>query len=383
MHFWALTILSLCVFWVAYVYVLYPLLLVLLSALLRRPAPQPYPDGAWPSVHILIPAFNEEKVLEEKLVTTLALDYPRDRLRITVISDRSTDGTDEIARRFAAEGIEFIRNEEQKGKIRTLSELGVQSRSEILLITDANAIFAQDALKKLIAHFRDPAAGIVNGNRRLIRSASMAGEGESAYWQYETLLKRAESDVISNAFITGAMTAIRQKLFLALPGDLEFDHVLPLHVVHEGFRVVFAADARFHEGTAVSSKAEWKVRVRNAVRGFTMVREMGRYIRIWRHPLFVAHVYSRKVLRWMIGIPALGALAANLFLIGLPLFQLLLAAQILFYAAALTGGILERCGRPSALLALPYYFCLVNAASLVGLSRAFRGKRMAVWTTTR
>jgi poly-beta-1,6-N-acetyl-D-glucosamine synthase len=383
MQLWALVLLGLCAFWAAYVYVLYPLLLLALSALMRRPTPPPFAEGAWPSVHILIPAFNEEKVLEEKLRTTLALDYPRDRLRITVVSDRSTDGTDAIARRFVPEGIDFIRNEEQKGKIRTLSELGLQSRSDLLLITDANAIFAPDALRKLAAYFGDPAAGIVNGNRRLVSSASMAGEGESAYWQYETLLKRAESDVISNAFITGAMTAIRQRLFVALPGDLEFDHVLPLHVINQGFRVVFAPDARFHEGTAVSSRAEWKVRVRNAVRGFTMVREMGRYIRVTRHPLFVAHVYSRKVLRWMMGLPMLGALAANVALAGQPAFRVLLAAQALFYALAGLGWLLERLGRPQALLALPYYLCLVNAASLVGMTRAFRGKRMAVWTTTR
>ncbi|MCE9613362.1 MAG: glycosyltransferase [Lentisphaerae bacterium] len=379
----ALAVFSLCVLWMAYVYVLYPLFLVVVGTWRRAAPPSPPPDAQWPSVHILIPAFNEERVIARKLDSTLALDYPRDKLRITVASDQSTDQTDAIAQGYAGRGVEFIRHDVRKGKIRGLSELGMASTADILVITDANALFAPDALRQLMRWFQDPRVGIVNGNRRLIRSATMAGEGEGSYWAYETMLKRAESDVISNAFITGAMTAIRRALFFPLPGDLEFDHVLPLHVVNSGYRVVFAADARFEEDTAVSSTAEWKVRVRNAVRGFTMVREMPRYIRMLRHPLFVAHVYSRKVLRWAIGIPALGAFAANLFLLQVPLFQLAFAGQVLFYALALAGWQLERRGHPNALLALPYYFCLVNAASLVGMTRAFRGKRMAVWTTTR
>jgi cellulose synthase/poly-beta-1,6-N-acetylglucosamine synthase-like glycosyltransferase len=383
MHALALAMFWLCAFFIAYVYLLYPLLLILAGYLCRRPPPPPLPDAELPTVHVLIPAYNEEKIIARKIEGTLNLDYPKERLLCTVISDRSTDATDSIVQRYTNRGIRFLRNEVNKGKIQTLSEIGSQSQADVLLITDANAIFDRDALRKLVAHFADPCVGLVNGNRIMERTATMAGEGEGAYWVYETALKRAESDVFSNAFITGAMTAIRRPLFVPLPGYLEFDHVLPLHVVNQGYRVVFAADALFYEATAVSSRAEWRVRVRNAVRGFTMVLAAGRYISFRRHPWFVLHVYSRKVLRWSVAIPVIGLLVSNAALLRTPVFQVAGALQALFFAAALAGLFLDRLGLRQRWLALPFYFCLVNAASLVGFFQAIRGRRLAVWTTGR
>ncbi len=385
-----MTIVALLIFWgsviwVLCVYLLYPALLLILGACRRIPQKSDdLADSALPSVIMLIPAYNEQEVIASKLENALAQDYPMGKLQIVVISDCSTDKTDAIAAGFADRGVRFQRNTEQKGKIRTLSDLGAKAEADIILITDANAIFDVNAIRMLVAPFRDPHVGIVNGNRRLVPSASMAGEGEGVYWRYETLLKKAESDVFSNAFITGAMTAIRKELFLPLPGYLEFDHVLPLHVVNQGCRVVFAESARFEEDTAPHAGAEWRVRVRNAVRGFTMVLEMRRYLNISRHFGFVLHVWLRKVLRWLIGVPALAALGANAILVTVhPFYMLLFLGQIAFYAAAAAGWALERSGRTRPLLALPFYFCLVNAASLVGLWRALRGQRLAVWKTGR
>jgi cellulose synthase/poly-beta-1,6-N-acetylglucosamine synthase-like glycosyltransferase len=370
--------------WIASVYALYPALLLFLGTCRRKPQYASLPDRDLPSVLMLIPAYNEQDVISRKLENALGLDYPSGKLDILVVSDCSTDRTDAIAKGFAHRGVRFLRNTEQKGKIRTLSDLGAQAKTDIILITDANAFFAKDALRMLIAPFSDPRVGIVNGNRRLIPSASMAGEGEGVYWRYETMLKKAESDVFSNAFITGAMTAIRTSLFLPLPGYLEFDHVLPLHVVNQGYRVVFEERARFEEDTAPHANAEWRVRVRNAVRGFTMVVEMRRYLHLFRHPGFVLHVWLRKVLRWLIGIPALAALCANLLLLAVhPFYVLTLLGQTAFYATACAGWAMERRGTPHPLLALPFYFCLVNAASLVGLWRAVCGQRLAVWKTGR
>jgi cellulose synthase/poly-beta-1,6-N-acetylglucosamine synthase-like glycosyltransferase len=211
----------------------------------------------------------------------------------------------------------------------------------------------------------------------------MVGEGEGVYWIYETRLKQADSDVFSNAFVTGAMTAIRQELFLAIPGYLEFDHILPLHVVNKGFRVAFAMDARFFEETAPSSRAEWNVRVRNAVRGFSMVLLMKRYLNLRKHPWFVLHVYSRKVLRWLVAFPMAGILLSSLLLLDIQFFRLTIMAQVLFYGAALVALGIDLSGRKQGFFALPFYFCLVNAASIVGFFRALQGQRLAVWGTGR
>ena len=379
----ALVLFLVAAFDFAYVYVLYPLFLIILGHARSRPAPEPSPDAELPTVSILIPAYNEEKVIGRKLETTLALDYPSDKIKITVVSDRSTDGTDDIVRACNDPRVHFIRNEEQKGKITTISELAPQTEADIVVITDANALFEPDALRKVAARFRDPKVGIVNGNKVLKRTDTMVGEGEGIYWIYETALKRADSDAFSNAFITGAMTAIRRELFTPIPGYLEFDHILPLHVVNQGYRVVFEPDARFYEETAPSSEAEWKVRVRNAVRGFTMVLTMNRYLDAGLHPWFTWHVYSRKVMRWLMPIPMAILLLTNPALLYLPFFRLVFVAQCLFYGLAVVGWLLDRKGVRQNIMALPFYFCLVNAASFFGFIQALRGRRMAVWQTGR
>lgn len=369
--------------WIAYVYAIYPALLLAVGFLRRRPEPEPIPDAELPSVSILIPAYNEEAVIAEKLRSTLELDYPAEKIEITVASDCSSDATDRIVEQYLERGVRLVRNHSQRGKIATISELASQAKTDLVLITDANAIFEPDALKKAVAHFRDPKVGIVDGNRLLHRTPTMVGDGEGAYWSYETMLRRADSDAFSTTFINGAMTLIRRELFVPLPSFLEFDHILPLAVVNQGRRAVFETKARFYEETAPSSKVAYRIRVRNAVRGFTMVLLIGRYLNVVRHPVFAFHLLSRKVLRWLIGVPAAGLLAANLFLLDVPAFQLLLAAQAAFYAVAMLGWLLDRFGLKQGILALPYYFCLVNLASLVGFFKALGGHRMATWSTGR
>jgi cellulose synthase/poly-beta-1,6-N-acetylglucosamine synthase-like glycosyltransferase len=372
-----------CAFVVAYVYVLYPLALIVIGSGSRRSRPTPRPDDSLPSISMLVPAHNEEKSIGSKIENALDLDYPSGKLEITVASDASTDGTDDIIRSYLHRGIHLVRNETQRGKIATLSDLAHASHSDLILITDANALFERDSLRELAAHFADPAVGLATGNKILEASPTTVGEGEATYQSYETLLRRAESTVFAVAFVTGAMTAIRRELFSPIPGHLEFDHVLPLQVVNQGFRVVFAEDARFHEETASSTGAEYRVRVRNATRGFSMVFSMGRYLSFRRHPWFAFHVYSRKILRWLIGLPAIGLFLSNLLLWEIPLFRILLAAQVAFYCAAGLGCAARRQAARHRVFALPFYFCLVNWASLVGFYQAARGQRVAVWGTRR
>lgn len=379
----ALIVFGTCAFWIVYVYALYPLLLLAVGAMRRRRVMAALPDDKLPSFVVLIPAYNEEKVIARKIECSLALDYPREKLDILVVSDCSSDRTDEIVRGYAERGIRFIRNEKQQGKIATLSELGAKATADIILITDANALFAPDSLRKIAAYFQDPTIGIVNGNKVLERTATMVGDGEGIYWKYETLLKEADSKVCSNAFVTGAMTAIRRELFIPVPSFLEFDHILPIHVVNQGYRVIFAPDACFEEETAVSTRAEYKVRVRNAVRGFTMVMVLRQYLSVLRHPWFTVHLFSRKVLRWLIGIPAVGLFVSNALLWDWMPFRWLFLAQCAFYFTAIVGWLLDRWRVRSAVFAVPFYFCLVNWASLVGFWRAFRGQRVAVWSTNR
>ena len=139
-----------CAFLIAYVYALYPLAIVLIGLCRREGRAALLDDEALPSVEMLVPAFNEEKVIAQKLDTTLAADYPAAKLTCTVISDCSTDDTDTIVQRYEERGIRFVRNTEQKGKMTTLSEFASASEADIVLITDANAIFAPHALRALM-----------------------------------------------------------------------------------------------------------------------------------------------------------------------------------------------------------------------------------------
>jgi len=375
-------------FWMAavlitYVFVGYPLLLALLAR--TRLGVPPGVLGNLPRVTLLISAYNEKAVIEEKLRNTSASDYPRELLETIVISDCSDDGTDEIVLRHAPLRVSLVRLAERLGKSAGLN-LGVQQASgDLLVFSDANAMYRQDALRMLVRHFSDPRVGYAVGSARYIEHAGQAAsaESEGLYWKMETWLKQKESDFGSVVGGDGAMYAIRRELFTPLrPTDIN-DFLNPLQIIIRGYRGVYDRQAVCYEEAGDSFEKEFRRKTRIISRSLNAVCRAPGVLLPWTQPRHWIALISHKVLRWFIPLFLLVLFFASLGLRQTPFFAAVFWLQLTFYFLAVLGWYMEKGGKCPRVLYLPYYFCLVNLASLLGVFKFLTGSLSPTWQTIR
>jgi glycosyltransferase involved in cell wall biosynthesis len=366
-----------------YTYVLFPLV-VLLRAVLR---PKPHAEGeVTPAVTIVIAAHNEAASIRPKLVNLLSLDYPDERLEIVIASDGSDDGTDEIVRSFEDRGVRLL-SLPRVGKAAALNAAVAAAAGEILVFSDANSIYAPDALRALVRPFADPTVGGVAGDQRYLREADADGiaSGETHYWDLERRLKAAESlsgNVISG---TGAIYAVRRSLFQPISAGVTDDFFTSTGVIAQGYRLVFAADAVAYEPVSRTGEIELGRKVRVMTRGLRGVLLRRRLLDPRRYGFYALQLFTHKVLRRTMIFP-LAAIAATSPLLWRrgPLYRAATVAQAAFYTLAAAGIVLT--GRPLGrrrVLALPAFFALVNLAALRAVWNVVRGHNIDRWEPRR
>jgi cellulose synthase/poly-beta-1,6-N-acetylglucosamine synthase-like glycosyltransferase len=373
----------LCAAIVAYIYVGYPLLLYCLT---RKAAPPRVPGARrLPRVTLLISAYNEAAVIGQKIRNALDLDYPSDRLEVLVISDCSTDGTDQIVENFQSTGVRLVRHPERLGKSAALN-LGVaRSTGEILIFSDANAMYRSDAVRVLVKHFSNPGVGYVVGNAKYITTDGQkpSAESEGLYWKLETWLKQKESDFGSVVGGDGAIYAIRRHLFTPLlPTDIN-DFLNPLQIIVRGYRGVYDPEAVCFEEAGDSFRKEFRRKVRIISRGLNAVYRSPAVLLPWVQPRHWFSLVSHKLLRWFVPAFLLTVLFINLGLWQSPMYRLIFFSQAVFYAFAIAGWLLDGKLAAPRLAYLPYYFCLVNTASLLGIIKFFARSLSPTWQTIR
>ena len=362
----------------------YALLLGLLARFAPRKADSFAPlDSA--AVTLLISAYNESSVIGEKVENALALDYPKELLEILVVSDCSDDGTDEIVLRYAHKGVRLVRQNERRGKTAGLNLAVPQAKGQILVFSDANALYQSDAIRHLVRHFCDPRVGYVVGNARYVekKSATQAAEAEGLYWKLETWLKNKESAFYSVVGGDGAIYAIRRELYTSLlPTDIN-DLLNPLQIILRGYLGIFEPAAVSCEEAAGSFRKEFRRRVRIISRSLTAVRRAAGILNPLRHTRHWFLLVSHKLLRWYAPFFLIVMLFSSLALWRLPLFRVALLLQAAFYAMAVLGGILQERKKNWRSLSVAFYFCLVNIASLIGCFKYWRGDISGTWSTPR
>ena len=367
---------------VVYVYLGFPVLLYIYSRF--RPVHNRELPEELPTVTLLISAFNEEACIAEKLENSLALDYPKDRLQIIVLSDQSGDRTDEIVESFQDRGITLLRMAERGGKTLGLNDGVKSSSSDFVVFSDANAMYRADAIRALIAPFTDPKVGAVIGESTYADAASDAGESESLYWRYETTIKVLESRASSVVGGDGAIYAVRRSLFKPMAADVLSDFVNPLQVVEQGSRCVFETRAISVEDVAESFEKEFSRKVRIVNRAWRAMMSMKRLMNPLRYGVFAWQLMSHKLLRWLVPLFLVVLLVANSLLLDEGAFyRLSFIAQLACYGLAAIGSILRKQSNLNVVLYVPYYFCLVNIASARGILQAYQGKSYATWSTAR
>ncbi len=363
---------------IAYPPVLYPLVMGVLGRLWpQRIDRRPF----WPEVSLLVPAHNEAGTDPTNHRNKLSLDYPRERLQIIVVSDGSVDGTDEIVRGFGDQGVELLRQEPRRGKAAALNAAVKRSRGEILVFSDANSVYAADTVRLLVENFSDARVGYVTGTLSYRDdSGNVSGSGIRAYMAYEGWVRRMESRFGSIIGVNGGVDAMRRHLYFDVPEDLITDFVLPLHVMQQGYRVVYDERASAVERANAEIATEFRMRVRVALRSFRGLAHMGRLLNPLLHPRAAFCLWSHKVLRYCTPALLLVALLSSLTLArGESFYAWAAAGQLVGYVLgglALGGRLPPVLRRPGNLAG---YFLLTNAAFAVAFLKWLRGDRMATW----
>ncbi len=374
-----------CLFWsclllVGYSYLLYPVVLAVACRLQRLCGSKnavPVQDPAeWPRVTMLVAAYNEASVIREKIENSLAIDYPAGRLRVVIASDGSSDGTDEIVAACQDPRIQLISYTDRGGKIGVLNRTIPNLEDDLLVMSDANTMYAPDAVKKLARHFADERVGCVVGELTL-QDAAGGGSGEGLYWKYETLLKRMESKLGFQIGATGGIFALRRKLFRRLPaGTIVEDFVTGMKILEAGHRVCYEPAARATETTAPTMRDEMRRKARIGAGGFQAIGLTAAMLNPLRGLPAVGY-WSHKILRWFAPFLILGAIAANVALVAEPLYALFLAGQLAALAIGLQG--LQPRAIDHKLIRPVRYFFLMNLALFIGFFRFLRGTQRVTW----
>ena len=358
-----------------YPYALYPLL----AALMARVRPHRVKSAPiCPKVSVLICAFNEARHIEATVRNKLGQDY-QGWVDVWVASDASTDGTDEIVARLAQDNpqVHLYRQEPRQGKTAALSRLVERSSGDIIVFSDANSQYAPDTLKNLVAPFADSDVGYVTGSMVYVnRDGSVTADGCSAYMRYENWLRRIETELGSVVGVDGGVDAVRRELFTPMEPHQLPDFVLPLNVIEQGYRVVYAPKAHLNEEALSTGDAEYQMRVRVALRALWSLKEKAQLLTGSAGWLFAWQLISHKLLRYLSFIPlGIAFVAALALAVHHPFYRVLLA----FYCLALLFAWAGKHGVQAAPARYAYYFSLLNVASAVAVWRFLKGNRQTLW----
>ncbi|MEM7416946.1 MAG: glycosyltransferase family 2 protein [Gemmatimonadota bacterium] len=382
----ALWVLALSAAHVLYTYAGYPAVLWVLTRIRSRPIPAPSDDTAWPEVSISIPAYNEEDQIGDLVKSLLALDYPREKLQILVVSDGSTDRTDEIVRGYADDGVELLRVEPRGGKTKAEHAASQHLTGEIIVNTDASIRIEPDALRHLIAVFDDPEIGCASGRDVSVGSEERAANaGESGYVGYEMAVRDLETSLSGIVGASGCFYAIREHLHrLPLPEGLSRDFASALHTKEHGYRPVSVRDAVCLVPRAPSLKKEYRRKVRTITRGMQTLWYKRHLLNPFKYGVFGWMLYSHKVCRWLLPWAAIaGAVAMAVLAFESPIALLLTGGGLLVALLAWIGWLKADETSVSKVFSVPAFLVAGNLAAAHALLRAVAGANDALWEPTR
>lgn len=371
------------IFWVSislvlYTYFIYPLILMLLRLLKSRITVEE--KDFYPSVSLIISAYNEEKVLEAKIINCLQLSYPKDRLEIIIGSDGSTDRTETIANKYIEQGVRFLDFSRRTGKVNVLNNIIPQAKGGIIVLSDANTIYEPNSIQELVKHFINPRIGCVCGKLILKKpDTSYGGEFEGIYWKYESFLKRLEGRMGFLLGANGGIYAIRKNLFEIIPTNtIVEDFVIPMKILENGYKIIYEPEAVAFEETSKSIAEEIKRKIRIGAGAYQAILLTIPMLNIFRgFPSFA--YWSHKVIRWFVPFLLIFLLLFNILLIKESRYLYLFILQCIGYLGAFTGYLLNKNKIQLKLFTPLYYFVAMNVALLIGFFRFIMGLQSVTW----
>jgi len=367
-----------------YSYMGYPLVLWLITLLKKRPLVV-VKESYTPKVTLLISVYNEEKVIEEKILNTLNINYPRESIEVVVASDGSDDRTHEIVSMYADKGVRLRYYEGRIGKTACLNSAVPLAGGEIVVFSDANSKYDREAIRKLVNHFQDKKIGFVTGITKYFSKGDKSlSDSISLYWKVEIITKILESEIGSCIGADGAIFGIRKELYQPLkPYDIN-DLVIPLNVMEQGYRGRLESGAFCLEETGGGSKEEFKRQARIANRTIRAVVNHIHLLNPFKYGLLSFELFSHKVCRLFVPFLMLVVFIANLILrTKTTLYLIIFDAQLLFYLLAGFHNVGLGLKVLSRLTSISHTFTMTNVAILTGWFKYLRGETSVVWVPSR
>lgn len=341
----------------------------------------------YPEVGLVIAAYNEEKSIAAKIRNSLSLNYPKDKLKIYVVSDASSDKTDEIVRLYSHQNVELLRVEGRVGKTEARNIALKSLSEEIIVFSDATTQYQEDAILKLVRNFADPNVGMVSGQLKYkVATDSKIGIGQKLFWMYESQIKNAQSRLGTLTGSLGCMSAFRRELYVDLPANIIEDFTEPLMIIQKGKKVAYESEAICYESTTEKSSQEWKMRIRVIRGGMTGLLYAKAILNPFKYTAASFQLMSHKVLRWFV--PVFALLAYTFTLISLiteysSLGLILFILQSTFYLIVRVAYFAEKRKIRIPLIGIFQYLFVVNLASLVAIYKVITSNLEATWETDR
>ena len=331
-------------------------------------------------VTLLIAAYREDGILEEKIRNSLRLRYP---LRIIVVIDGET-GAGSLVDRYPA--VKFIFRPSRKGKYDAIKEAMTAVDTGFVVFSDANGMLNEDSIEKIMSHYADPRTGAVAGEKRIVEGGATAlGEAEGIYWRYESLMKNLDAAFYTVTGAAGEIYSIRSALFRPVDEDVVVDDLLiSMQVCLQGYRIAYEPGAFSYERGQEDLSAEKERRVRIAAGVYQVMGRIGGALNFFKQPRLAFQFFSRRVLRWFVSPLLLPALfVVNLAIVYVDprfnFYYFALALQILMYVFAFLGWLIIRRGTKAGWFGIPFYFVFMNYCMLPGFWRFLRKKQPAAW----
>ncbi len=379
-------------FWVTlltiiYTYIGYALVLCIVSLLLMilRKKKRMTENDTYPEVSILIPAYNEIDIIQEKIENIRSLEYPANLIRVIWITDGSTDGSEKYLRENT--GHTVLHEQKRLGKSSAINKAMKKVRTPVTILTDANTMLNSKSVKMLTGRLYKKKTGCVSGEKRINYAGSHASvAGEGMYWKYESFIKSIESGLYTAIAGAGELMAFRTELFTEIPYDtINDDFYISVSIIRQGFRIEYCPEAFAVEKPSLNIREEIKRKKRIAAGGLqTLLRNPG-LLNIFRYGFYSFQFFSHKVLRWTV-LPVFFylLLIINIFIVikngnSVDIYSIVLFLQLIFYIIAALGSLTGSRGSGTSILTIPYYLVIMNIANLAGIFSYMGGRSGALW----
>lgn len=337
-----------------------------------------------PPVTLIVTAYNEEVIIDNKIRNTLAIDYPKEKLHLLFVTDGSDDASVQQIKKYPE--IQLLHQPRRQGKYAAIKRAMKFVQTPFVVFSDANTMLNTECLKKMMVHYQDSKTGAVAGEKKILRNhyEPVVGEAEGMYWQYESFMKKMDAEFNTIIGAAGELFSIRTHLFWEKDEEVILDDfIISMRVCLQGYKVKYEPDAFATELPSASLYEEEKRKIRISAGAYQSIGLLKECLNIFKHPLLSFQYISRRLLRWVFCPLALIVLLVSNIILAAQynssFFGSILLAQTVFYTFAFFGWVFVRSGKRAGLFTIPFYFVFMNYCLVKGFFRFVTGRQTVLW----